>query len=298
MTISTTFATVAFKNKTIDWLTGLNASNTPIGPIIPYYQAEPQPADPTVAMPATSVFTAAEYASAPSVAGHMSVASGGVSQLANTRAPVTPANADTVGTNMNLARIFTTAGTPLIDCSYGTSGSGVNGSSLLSSVGVGVNITGFSFKLPADNGGTLKMNAALINRLVDLWMGNQTTAVPYMGITTSGSCSLMLYSGSAPASADAVATGNLVANIVLDGTNIWAAASGGAAALTGTLRNALGLTADTIGYARLVKNYTGGQVFVIQGSVATSPTTSDFLLSTLTPGIGGTVTLNEATISI
>lgn len=295
--MATTFHTTNFKNKTIDWLTGLNASNTPIGPIIPFY-AVSQPADPSVALPATSCFTAAEYGSAPSVNTHMSTASGGVSQLVNNRAPVTPANADTVGTNMNYARIFTTGGLPLIDCSYSTTGAGVNGSSLLSSAGVGVDIVGFAFKLPADNGGTLKLNAALINRLVDLWMGNQTTAVPYMGITTSGACSLMLYSGSAPASADAVATGNLVANIPLDGTNIWAAAAGGAAALTGTLRTALGLTADTIGYARLVKNYTGGQVFVIQGSVATTPTTSDFLLNTLTPGIGGTVQLNEATISI
>lgn len=296
--MATTFHTTNFKNKTIDWLTGLNASNTPIGPIIPFYAAA-QPADPSVALPATSCFTAAEYGSAPTVAGHMSSASGGISQLVNSRSPVNPASADTVGTNMNYARIFTTAGLPLIDCSYSTSGAGVNGSSLLSSVGVGVDITGFAFKLPADNGGTLKLNAALINRLVDCWMGvNTPTSVPYMGVTTSGVCSLMLYSGSAPASADAVATGNLVANIVLDGTNIWAAAAGGAAALTGTLRNALGLTADTIGYARLVKNYTGGQVYVIQGAVSVTTNTSDFVLSTLTPGVGGTVTLNEATISI
>ncbi len=295
--MATTFATVAFKNKTIDWLTGLNASNTPIGPIIPFYQAV-QPTDPSTAISGSPSFTAAEYASAPSVNGHMSVASGGISQLANSRPPVTPANADTVGTNMNYARIYSTAGTALIDCSYATSGAGVNGDSLLSSVGVGNIITGFAFKLPADNGGTLKLNGALINRMVDLWTGNQTTAVPYMGATTSGACSLMLYSGSAPASADAVATGNLVANIILDGTNIWAAAAGGAAALTGTLRNALGLTADTIGYARLVKTYTGGQIFVIQGAVSTTTNTSDFVLSTLTPGVGGTVTLNEATISI
>lgn len=296
----TTFHTTNFKNKTIDWLTGVNASNTPIGPIIPYYAAS-QPADPSVTFVtagATGCFTEAEYGSAPSVAGHMSAASGGVTQLANNRAPVNATNADTVGSTMTFARIYTTAGLPLIDCSYATSGAGVNGSSQLSSAGVGVTLTGFAFKLPADNGGTLKLNASLINRLVDLWMGIQTTAVPYMGITTSGPCSLMLYSGSAPASADAAATGNLVANIPLDGTNIWAAASGGAAALTGAPRSALGLTADTIGYARLVKNYTGGQVFVIQGSVATTPTSSDFLLNNLTPGIGGTVQLNEATISI
>lgn len=109
------------------------------------------------------------------------MASGGISQLANTRGPVTAANADTVGTNMNLARIFTTTGTALMDCSYAVSGAGVNGSALLSSVGVGVNVTGFSFKLPADNGGTLKLNSILVNRLVDLWMGNQTTSVPYIG---------------------------------------------------------------------------------------------------------------------
>ena len=295
--MATTFATVAFKNKTIDLLTGVSTSGTPIGGIIPFYQAT-QPADPSTAITGSPSYLVANYASAPQCTSNMSTSSGGVSQLTNSRAPVTPANALTVA-NMNYARIFNTSGTALIDCSVSASGGG--GAVIIDNVncsaGVGNILTGFSLKLPATNGSTLRLNGLLVNRMVDLWTGVQTTAVPYMGKDTSGACALMLYSGSAPSSADDAATGTLLAQLNIS-TQIWGTAAGGAAALIQT-PTAFAVGTGTIGYARLVKTYTGGITFVIQGSVSTTTNTSDFVLNTLSTTSGVTaVTLTEATISI
>lgn len=294
--MATTFATVAFKNKTIDLLTGVSATSTPIAGIIPFYQAV-QPADPSTAISGSPSFLVTNYASAPQCSSNMSTASGGVAMLTANRSPVTPANALTVA-SMNFARIFSSAGTPLIDCSVSAAGGG--GSVIIdninSSAGVGNMLQGFSLKLPATNGGTLRLNGLLVNRMVDLWTGVQTTAVPYMGINTSGTVALMCYSGSAPSSADDAATGTLLAQINIS-TQIWGAAAGGAAALIQT-PTAFAVGTGTIGYARLVKTY-GAITFVIQGAVSTTTNTSDFVLNTLSTTSGVTaVTLTEATISI
>lgn len=289
--MATTFATVAFKNQTINMLTGVTASPIPLGAVVPYNGS--QAADPSSVISGSVVFSS--YGSAPNISTHMSAAGGGISQLTNSRQPVTPASALTVSA-LTFARIYNTSGQACIDASVSAAGGG--GSVILDSIdsvaGVGVIVQAFSLKLPLNNGGSLSMNAALVDRLVDLWCGN-ATVVPEMGKNTNGQCLFRVYSGAAPTSADLPPTGTLLLSTALGGTNIWATASGGSSALVSNPASTA-LATGTAGYARLVKSY-GALTYIIQGSVGTAAT--DFVISTvdLTSGVTS-VALNEATISI
>lgn len=289
--MATTFHVTNFKNLLINMLTGISASPTPIGFINPYNGA--QAVDPSAAPAGTFVF--ASVANAPNLSGNLSFSGQGISQLTTQRAPVSAAGAATVST-ITSARIFTTGQVAIIDvvASLSGGGGGVILDTLNSVAGIGAIVQAFSLKLPLNNGGTFSMNAALVDRLVDLWGGNSST-VPELGKNTSGQCLFNVYSGAAPASADLPATGTLLLSTVLGSTNIWAAAAAGSATLS-SFPASTAVASGTAGYARMIKSF-GAFTFIMQGSVGTAAT--DFVISTtaLTSGVTS-VSLNEATISI
>ncbi len=289
--MATTFHVVNFKNKTLDMLTGVTATATPIYYVNPYNGA--QVADPSVAPVGAFEFAAAT--SGPNLNTSLSASGGGISQLARNVPPTTPANALSTA-SITTCRLFTSASAALIDvvASLTGGGGGMILDSLTAAAGVGSLVQGFSLKFPFNNGGTLSMSASLVDRMVDLWCGG-SSVVPEMGKNTNGACSLQIWTGSAPATADAPATGSLLATISVGGTNAWNAASGGASSLAASL-SATASGTGTAGYARLVKTY-GANTYVIQGSVGTAAT--DFTINTtaLTAGVT-TVTLTEATITL
>lgn len=289
--MATTFHTVQFKNKTLDLLTGVSTSATPIFYANPYNGA--QAADPSFAPVGAFEFAAAT--SGPNLNTQMTASGGGISQLSAARSPTTPANALSTA-SITTVRLFNTSSQALIDvvASVAGGGGGIILDSLNANAGVGSIVKAFSLKLPLNNGGTFSMNAQLVDRLVDLW-GGASSQTPYMGINTSGTSAFQLWDGTAPASADLPATGNLLLTTNLGGANIWAAASGGAAALA-SFPASTALYTSTPTYARLTKTF-GAFTFVMQGSVGTAAT--DFVVSTMTLVAGVTsVALNEATISL
>lgn len=287
-----TFHIVNFKNKTINWLTGQDTGNTPFGYVVPYNGV--QPADPSVTPAGTSAFPAS-YSYGNNLSARMSPSSGGVSVLSADTAPSNPPQANSVP-SLTFARLNTAAGQALMDLPISLVGGGGNMilDSLSSTAGIGNIIKAFTLKLPINNGGTLMFNVALMNRLVDLWTGN-TTLIPQLGINTGGACSFNVYSGAAPATADALATGTLLAAIPVGATNIWSAAVSGGAALAAAL-SVTPTATGTAGYARFVKTY-GAVTYVLQGSVGTSG--ADFILNTLsTTAAIGSLQLVEATITL
>jgi hypothetical protein len=291
--MATTFHVTNFKNKTLDLLTGVNTSVTPIGFVVPYNGA--QPADPSATPAGTASFSA--ITSGPNLSGDLSAAGGGISQLAGVVAPVTPANGVAVA-SLTFARIYTTTSLPLIDAPVSLAGGGgeVTLSSLTSVVSVGMNVDGFSLKMPMDLG-TLFLSASLANRLVDMWCGGSSTS-PNMGNVTGGACALTLYSGSPPASADAPASGTVLATFSMTSTNLWAAAVGGASGLNGTGPSVTASGTGTATYFRMVKT-NSTSTFTLQGTVGTVSGASDMLISTtaLTSGVTS-VQITDTTISI
>lgn len=289
--MATTFHTVNFKNKTIDMLTGVTASATPIYYVNPYNGA--QAADPSLA-PAGS-FEFAAPTSGPNLNTKLSAAGGGIATLATNVPPTTPANALSTAA-ITTARLYTSSSAALIDVVASTTGGGGGMilDSLTASAGIGSIVQAFSLSLPFNNGGTLSMSASLVDRLVDLWTG-ASSVVTELGKNTNGASALLIYSGSAPATADAPATGSLLATISFGGTNIWNAASGGAASLAATV-SALASGTGTAGYGRLIKTY-GTNVYTLQGSIGTAAT--DFVINTTAlTAATTTVSLTECTISI
>lgn len=286
-----TFHVANFKNKTLDMLTGVTATATPIYYVNPYNGA--QVADPSIAPAGAYEFAAAT--SGPNLNTSMSAAGGGISQLARKVPPTTPANALSTA-SITTCRLYTSASLPLIDVVASTVGGGgeIILDSLTAAAGIGSRVDAFSLKLPFNNGGTLSMSASLVNRMIDLWCGG-ASVVPEMGKNTNGACALYIYSGAAPATADTDATGSLLATISLGSTNAWNAASGGACSLAASL-SATASGTGTAGYARLVKTY-GAIQYTIQGSVGTAGT--DFTIDTtsLTSGVTS-VSLTEATITL
>lgn len=291
--MATTFSVVAFKNATLDALTGVAGVPSPFANANPYNGA--QAANPD-AVPAGS-FEFASYTDAPTLLGNMAAAVGGVSSTSGDIAPVSPGNALATA-SITTVRIVDGYGTGLIDvvASVSGGGGGIILDSLTAIVAVGSTIKAFSFSLPLNNGGTVKVNSALATRLVDLWCSASGVS-PKMGVNTSGGCVLNLYEsgGAPPSTADAAATGTLLASMTIGASNIWAAASGGSVALA-TNPSALASASGTADYARLIKTY-GAETLVIQGSAGLAATDFVFDYVTLVSGVT-TVTLTEATISL
>lgn len=287
----TTFHVTNFKNKTLGMLTGQDASATPFG-FVNFYNGA-QPADPSAAPAGAVVF--ASLSQANNVNTKMGAAGGGITQLNTPTGPTTPAGAAGVS-SLTFARINTTSQVPVVDCTVTLVGGGGGAilDSLTSVAGIGPTLTALGFKMPASLG-TVMLSNSLANRLADLWGGAQSTTIN-MGNTTGGSSALSLYTGSAPATADAPATGTLLATFNMTGTNLWAAASGGSAALNGAGPTVLAVGTGTATYFRFVKN-NGLFVFTMQGSVGTAA--ADLLVNTtaITSGVTN-VQVTDATLSI
>jgi hypothetical protein len=290
--MATTFHVTNFKNKTLDMLTGVNVSPTPFG-FVNFFNGA-QPADPSVTPGGAAEFAAA--GSGPGLAGKMSAAGGGISQLATNSSPTTPANAAGVS-SLTFARIFTTGSVALIDTPATLSGGGGGAiiDSLTSVAGVGSTLQAFGFQMPL-NLGTILLSIALANRLVDIWTGANATT-PNLGNVTGGSSAINLYTGAAPASADLPASGTLVATFNLTSTNLWAAASGGGVALNGAGPTVTANGTGTAAYYRLVKN-NGSAIFTMQGSVGTT-SSSDLVVNTvaLTSGVTS-VQITDGTMTL
>lgn len=278
----TTFHITNFKNKTVNILTGVGVP-TPIsvGWMNVYNGA--QPADPSVSPAGSAVYSA--VTSAIPLTSGMTAAGSGISSLNGTKA----ASASSTVTSLTFARIFDTSSQPLIDCSVGTGSGSAIISSLSASVGNSLSLSQFSLKLPGSNG-TLLLGQALNDRLVDVWTGNSSTR-PDLGINAT----IDLYTGSAPATADATATGTLVATFSGNAVNWFNAAAGGSASLASNpVVTASGTgTATYFRWYKTVSNIT----FTIQGSVGTSG--ADMIVSNVALTSGVTAcSITELTISI
>lgn len=289
--MTTTFHVTNFKNKTLNMLSGTDTGATPIG-FVGFFNGA-QPADPSVAPTGAGEFAA--IGSGPNLSARLGAAGGGVTQLATPTGPTTPANALGVA-SLTFARVYTTGQVPIIDtpCTLAGGGGGVIIDSLTSVAGVGNIVQAFGFKMPTSVG-TISLSQSLADRLADLWGGGNTTVIS-MGNITNGSSTLSIYSGGAPASADAPVTGTLLAQYNMSGTNLWAAAAGGSMALAAAGPSVLAVGTGTAGYFRFVKN-NGLFTFTIQGTVGTAAADCIVNTTAITSGVT-TVQVTDITVSI
>lgn len=271
--------TTTFKNKLIDSLTGRASTNNVITYVRPYDGT--QPADPTAAPTGVSAFTT--ITSSISLSGVMSAPGIGVTQLAQ---PKGAAAQQTTGT-LTFARLHDSAQAALIDVTVGTSGTpGVILDAASASTGTTLSATGFSFKMPQNNG-TVYLNTDLVNNIASAFFITATA----VGLCTSSV--LNVYSGSIPATADTPLSGNtLLVSFTLGATAPWNTATAGSASLTSNLTaTAVAGAPTTATFARIVKG-----AMIMQGTVGTS--SADFILDTVSITSGALITLNEATISV
>lgn len=290
--MATTFHVVNFKNKTLNLFSGTDTAPNQFQYVQPWNGA--QPADPSATPAGATEFPTPN--NGPALGGKMSVAGGGLSTLSTNAAPGVPANAQAVA-NLTFARIFDTAVNAIVDAtvSLANGGGGIILNSLTSTAGVGNTVTAFSFKMPSALN-TILLSQSLINRMVDLWCTAGTVA-PQFGNNVGGACSVVLYGGAIPATADA-APGAVLATFAMGATNLWTAASGGAIALAvaGPVVTASGTGTAT--YFRMSKTL-GAIILTIQGTVGTTSGVSDMILSTVALTAGTTpVQITDFTISI
>ena len=274
----TTFNITQFKNGTLNSLLGKSAPTYPAF-YVQFFNGT-QPADPTVAPAGTAVFSG--YTAAVIVNGSMAAPALGISAMSGSHS----ANATNAVASITFARIYDSGGTAIIDTpvSLVGGGGGVIVPILSSSVGVAFQMDAFSIKMPLANG-TILLSAALANALASLW------AIAVTNIGLGASANINIYSGTAPATADAPATGTLLASFSTGATgSSWGTVSSGAAALAASITTTI-LATGTAGYARLVKSG-----YTLQGSVGTAAT--DFILDTVSLVASGTSTLTSATISL
>jgi hypothetical protein len=272
----TTFSSQYFLNPLVNAIVGSTALSS-LCYSVDFYSGA-QPSDPGATPAGSLLVTSASIV----LNGKYSAASGGVCKLA------TPASANATATGtIGFARIRNYSNYADIDTTVGLSGSGAGCilSSLSASSGSPITVTNLDVKMPYTNGGTLKLNSDVVDRLASLVAGVISTAMQ-MGINGS----ILVYSGVAPDNADMAATGTLLATIPTGSSSPWGAASGGASMLTTNI-SANATASGTAGYVRWVNG-----IFTIQGSVGTSA--ADFILDNLTITSGNPVTLTEATLTL
>lgn len=279
--MATTF-TPAWKNAVINSLRG--SASVPASAFLTYVScySGAQAADPLTA-PA-GVFANTSVSQAPSIASKMTQPSGGISQLSTPSAAILNANN---AATMTTARIYgSDATTACIDTSATLvgGGGGVIVPTLSSSTGALFTIDFMSLKLPNANG-TLSMNDALRDALVS------AVCVTQANVAALTSASIKVYSGAAPANANAPATGT----VLWTGTTAaagasWNAPAGGSSALASNISAAASAT-GTGGYVRIEKG-----TFILQGSIGTSGT--DFVFDSITMTSGLTYALTNATITL
>lgn len=275
----TTFSST-FKNATISSILGKASNNYVLAYVNPYSGA--QAADPLTAPAGTFVYSS--YSQSPQISGYLTAPSVGISTLTGAR--VGSVGATNTVTSA-FARIFDASATGVIDTAITNSGGGggVIAATLTSSVGIPFQIDAFTFKVPLNNG-TILYNTSLANAINSIW--TQTAN----NIAAFSSAAINVYSGTAPATADAPATGTLLCVFTTAAAGAsWGAVAAGSAALAASITSANALATGTAGYIRVVKN-----TYTLQGSVGT--TAADFIINTTSIVSGNTYTLTDATITL
>lgn len=277
--MATTFAP-AFKNRTIDSITGRASNGATLYFVSPYSGA--QTADPTVAPAGSFIYTS--YSQAPPIGAFMTQSAVGVSNLTSARVGSVGANNAVTAA---FARILDSGGTAVIDTAITNSGGGggVFAAVLASGVGVPFQIDSFSFKVPLILG-TVLFNVALADAINTIWCTTSNS------IAALSSATVSVYTGAAPATADLPATGTLLVTWTTAATGAsWNASSAGSAALAAPLTSAAAVATGTAGYARITKN-----LYTLQTAVGTAAT--DLIINTTSIVIGTTYSLTDATITL
>lgn len=277
-----TIFTPAFKNALINSLRG--SASVPASAFMTYvsYYSGAQAADPLTTPAGTFVNTS--IAQNMTLSTSMSAPAGGISQLSAPKAATVNANnAVTVTT----ARIYgSDASTAIVDTTATLSGGGGGAipNVLLSSTGTPFVTNFFSVKLPNANG-TVSFNDALRDALIS------AVCITAANVAALSSASILVYSGSMPADANAPATGTLLwtGTTAASGAS-WSAPAGGASALASSISANASATA-TGGYVRITKG-----VYVLQGSIGTAGT--DFVFDSITFVNGNPFQLTNATITM
>lgn len=275
----TTFS-VFFRNRTVDSLTGRNTTGLLTHM---HFLNGAQPSAPDVAAVGASVFGTTSTSGIPTTA-FMSSPALGISTLAGPRSlnAINTASSITFGRWHDANNIG--GGVIDMDATLSSGSGGVIVPSLSATAGVAFQIDRLSLRLPQTLG-TVMLNADLVNALVSAWV------ITAANVNALGSATVQVYSGAAPATADAVATGTLLVSFTTAAAGAsWVTATGGSAGLVSNLA-AVAAATGTAGYVRITKS-----AFVLQGSVGTA--SGNFILDTVSITSGATITLTEATISI
>lgn len=277
-----TIMTTAFKNALIDSLAG--RTSVPTSAFMAYigYYTGAQAADP-LTVPAGS-FVNTSVTQNGTIVGNITQPAGGISQ---TSGPVTATvNANNAGT-VTTARIFGSNGSTAILDTTATLVGGGGGAivpTLTASTGARFVTDFFSVKLPSSLG-TISLNDALRDAMVS------ACCVTAANIAALSSASIKVYTGSAPANANAPATGTLLWTGTTAATGAsWNAASGGSAALASSV-SAVAAASGTGGYVRIEKG-----TYVLQGSIGTAGT--DFVFDAIVMTAAVTYSLTNATITM
>lgn len=288
--MATTFSG-AYKSLLLDLLTGRGAYA--VGNTVPQYYnlfSGTQPGDPTTGgtvgstLSAWSSYSVGGQFNVPGT--NMTAASLGETHLASYRTSTVGSYAGTAtGT---WGRLYTSGGVGIIDCVVSTAGGG--GGMVFNTVALPTNtqtvvLQALSIKFPLSNG-TLMWNAAVANEMIDCISGSNTPTAP--AVMTSST--ITFYDGTPPSSADAPLSGNnVLGSITIGATSIWAAASGGATALTGTQTITVNGT-GTCTFARCVKS-----TFTVQFGVNTAA--ADMIVDTTAFVNGTNRSLTSATLT-
>lgn len=298
--MATTFDTTNFKNPILNWLSGSSLTAAGLLYYCNFYNGA------QAASPTTTPVGSLEFAT---VSQGLNLSSNKWSAADNNATaflsvPVsatTPAGAAAVST-LTTARFYTSGQVGTVDTPLGVaSGTGIGAvvDSLTSTAGVGNVLNQAPFKLPLNNGSTLWLSLTLAQRLVDLTSGVQSAAaanVPQMGINTNGGCTITVYSGIAPATADApLGSATALCSFTVGATQLWGAASGGSLPMAISLTSAAAVATGTAAFARMVKT-NGSMTYTIQGSTGT--TGSDFVIGTTAITTGSTYTLTDCVINL
>lgn len=262
---------VAYKNQLLTALLSNGTNTYTMLSTVAIYTGSP-PASPETAASGTLLCTTGNLTG-------FAQASNGVGVL-NSALTFTPTVTGTAG----WARWNQGAGSVGIDVDLGiaSSGAGMILSTLSLVNGTPASINNASIQMPTSFG-TVLLNTALRNKLVDVML----QAVANIGLGYSAS--ILVYSGAAPATADAPATGTLLATFPT-GTAGWATPSAGSAALSATLTVAASAT-GTAGYARIVKGS-----YVLQCSIGTTGT--DMTIDSVSLTSGANTNITNATFSL
>lgn len=136
--------------------------------------------------------------------------------------------------------------------------------------------------------GTAATNTLLRNRILSYFIRKNTAVFSAAGTIT-------VYTGVAPANAEAAVTGTSLLTFVTSTTS-WGAAAAGSSALAASIA-ATAIASGTPGYARFVWT-SGSETYVIQGTCGGPASGADFILSASPIVSGNNYDLTAATMAL